>query len=77
MELLLDLKSIGGTGIEIPRHGVEDFNENLTIEQRRELYRMARIPRPEKRARDVIGLKHEQTNAPAKRNKPENGADHA
>lgn len=76
MDLLLDLKSIGGTGIEIPRHGVEDFNKNLTIEQRRELYRMARIPRPEKRAKDVIGLKHEQISAPAKRNKQENGADH-
>jgi hypothetical protein len=51
MELLLDLISVGGRGVEITRKGVEDFDKNMTKDQRRKLYEIARIPRPKKRAK--------------------------
>lgn len=46
MELLLDLNSVGGRGVEIPRQGIKELNTALTTESRRALYENARIWQP-------------------------------
>jgi hypothetical protein len=46
MELLLDLSSIGGTGIELTRDWVKEINDRYTDEERRLLYENARIWKP-------------------------------
>jgi hypothetical protein len=43
MERLLELDSIGGRGVEIPREGVRDLNTHLTPESKKSIYKIARI----------------------------------
>jgi hypothetical protein len=49
MELLLDLDSIGGRGVEITREGIKEINAKQTGESRRALYGNARIWKPQAR----------------------------
>jgi len=60
MDLLLDLSSVGGRGVEIPRRGVEDFNRKITKEQRRALYELARIPKPIRRRKKHVRMRHDE-----------------
>jgi hypothetical protein len=48
MELLLDLSSVGGRGVELTRQGIKEINEKQTDESRRALYENARICQPKK-----------------------------
>jgi len=47
MDELLDLGSIGGTGIELTRDWVKEINEKQTEEDRQSLYEIARIAKPQ------------------------------
>jgi hypothetical protein len=46
MELLLDLDSIGGRGVELRREWIKEINAKQTAESRRALYENARIWKP-------------------------------
>lgn len=48
MELLLNLDSIGGRGVELTREGIKEINSKQTHESRQALYENARIWRPRK-----------------------------
>jgi hypothetical protein len=48
VELLLDLNSVGGRGVELTRQWMKEINEKQTDESRRDLYKNARIWQPQK-----------------------------
>jgi len=43
MELLLDLDSVGGRGVDLTRQGIKEINDKQTDESRKALYENARI----------------------------------
>ncbi len=57
MELLLDLESIGGRGVELTHEGIKEINAKQTDESRRALYENARIWQPKKKTSEDGDLK--------------------
>jgi hypothetical protein len=62
MELLLDLNSVGGRGVELTRQWVKEIDAKQTEESRQSLYEIARVRQPNKKK---VSNLHNDANANA------------